>query len=66
MPSATPVRAFMRTFTYRNAATAMAHKHDNAQLARKLGRTAAVYFPFYAVVLGWPFLISSYGKRYGF
>ncbi|KAF1347169.1 hypothetical protein BDV97DRAFT_401030 [Delphinella strobiligena] len=72
MPSVTPVRAFMRTFQTafrsthapRNAST-LVHKHDNMLYVRKLGRTAAVFFPFYAVVLGWPFLVSGYAKHVG-
>lgn len=30
------------------------HKPDYMYQLRKVGRTAAVFFPFYATVLGWP------------
>lgn len=37
------------------------HKPDHMYQLRKVGRTAAVFFPFYATVLGWPvsFPLSS-------
>ena len=65
MPSATPVRAVMRTVKttfgrhpqFRYASTLQRvqhHQHDNLQAARKIGRTAIVYFPFYALAFGWP------------
>ncbi|KAF1355469.1 hypothetical protein BDV97DRAFT_288983, partial [Delphinella strobiligena] len=69
MPAASPVRAFMRSVRTsllhdphpygRAPARLMAHKHDNLVLVRKLGRTAVVYFPYYAFVLGWPVSYSN-------
>lgn len=45
--------AFRASHSTRNAST-LVHKHDNMLYVRKIGRTAAAFFPFYAVVLGWP------------
>lgn len=54
----------MRTFSARNAATLRPaqHQHDNFLLAKRFGRTAATYFPFYAFVLGWPVSVYSSAK----
>jgi len=61
MPSATPVRAAMRTFKtafntsqVRRQSTLQLRGRNNMHLFRKVGRTAAAFFPFYAFVLGWP------------
>ncbi|GAB7346853.1 hypothetical protein MBLNU459_g1938t1 [Dothideomycetes sp. NU459] len=74
MVSQTTVRTFMRSFKSlvqeahpfeRNTSTLLPHKHDNIQLMRRLGRTAVTFFPFYAVILGWPFAVKSVLNRTG-
>lgn len=68
MVSATPVRhAIMQSVKAalrdphpygRKAMTLVSHKHDNYVLARRFGRTAVMFFPGYAFILGWPVRFS--------
>ncbi|KAH3914147.1 hypothetical protein HBI56_052730 [Parastagonospora nodorum] len=67
MPSATPIRAMLRTLTRnmvephpfaRNPLSVKPHTWRAGDLSKKMVRTSAVFFPFYAVILGWP--IAAY------
>ncbi|KAF3034112.1 hypothetical protein E8E11_001910 [Didymella keratinophila] len=63
MPSATPVRSIIRSWARnmtephpfaRNPVSVKPYPAQYSVMFRKLGRTSLVFFPWYAVVLGWP------------
>ncbi|EMD88766.1 hypothetical protein COCC4DRAFT_137356 [Bipolaris maydis ATCC 48331] len=63
MPSATQARIMWRTLSRgmvephpfaRNPITIAPHAWRAGDLGQRLVKTSAVYFPFYAVILGWP------------
>ncbi|KAH8722913.1 hypothetical protein GQ44DRAFT_621679 [Phaeosphaeriaceae sp. PMI808] len=63
MPSATPVRTMFRSAARhltephpfaRNPVSMASHPWRAGDLGKRLARTSVVFFPFYAVVLGWP------------
>ncbi|KAH6865505.1 hypothetical protein J4E90_007925 [Alternaria incomplexa] len=67
MPSPTQARLLWRTLSRnmvephpfaRNPITMTPHAWRAGDLSRKLVKTSAVYFPFYAVIFGWPVAAS--------
>ncbi|KAJ4988267.1 hypothetical protein SVAN01_06202 [Stagonosporopsis vannaccii] len=69
MPSATPVRTMIRSWARqmtephpfaRNPVTVKPYPAQYSVMFRKLGRTSTVFFPWYALVLGWPLAAKWY------
>ncbi|KAI9828575.1 MAG: hypothetical protein M1819_006567 [Sarea resinae] len=73
MPSASPRHGFVATA---KSFLSEAHPHGRypttvapqrghpAFYLRRVGRTAGVFFPFYAIALGWPVLAYGYYKKF--
>lgn len=74
MPAATPRLSFFKTAARyltephpygRRSITQAAHPVAWAEYAKHVGRTSVVYFPWYAIVLGWPVATAALLKRTG-
>ncbi|KAF2494709.1 hypothetical protein BU16DRAFT_562346 [Lophium mytilinum] len=74
MPSATPIRTFMRSASRyltephpfaRNPVSTPAHRHYAPFFIKRAAATAGTMIPFYSVVLFWPIPVAALGRQIG-